>query len=268
MCVIYFPILQLRVEFSFQSCCPNQEPPDLGTAANNTPKRKPMCYKQLLSTLLLFVFPSTAETLKICIFACHKWDFLVKTIACLLARWVSEVGLHWRNERCSDIWTGWKCFGDNAPLSTVRTGEPQRPVPFTARPGAGSGTGLGGLPAVWYWLWAWNPTTGILLHLHPPFKVSLDVKGWRAETELTEQALGTVLFVALWVSKCMYSGTRPEPQFHATWGWDCGSAAGSHSLRFLLQLLKLAGEPPPHFLSVSAGGKASGNLCPLSNSSS
>lgn len=265
MCVIYFPILGHRVEFNFQSYCPNQEPPDLGTAANNTPERKAMCHKQLLSTLLLFVFPSTAETLKISIFACQKWGFLVKTTACLLARWVSEVGLHWRNESCSATWTGWKCLGDNAPLSMVRTGESWRPVPFTPRPGAGSGTGLGGLPAVWYWLWAWNPATGILLHLLPPF---MQGKFRRERMEGSQSRLWGRFYLlpCEWVSaRTEEPGLNPSFMQH---GSDCGSAANSYSLRLLWQLLKLAGEHPPHFLSVSAGGKALGNLCPSSNSSS
>lgn len=34
MSVIYFQILQHREGFNFQSCFPNQEPPEQGTAAN------------------------------------------------------------------------------------------------------------------------------------------------------------------------------------------------------------------------------------------
>ena len=65
MAIIFFQSHQHREELNFQSVCPNRESTDQGSSANVHTQEEAHMSELTVLTLLLFVFQTTAEILKI-----------------------------------------------------------------------------------------------------------------------------------------------------------------------------------------------------------
>lgn len=169
MSVIYFQILQHREGFNFQSCFPNQEPPEQGTAANmHTQEEARVSDATVVSTSVICI-SSDSWDWKVA-YCTPEMGFIAEKHSLLTSKMNIRNGLaleEWKSFRCV-VWRKrlWSQFSPvHEQDRRIQGGLHSLPL----KPGAGSGAGVGGFLVVWCWQGAQNPASGILLCLRHPF---------------------------------------------------------------------------------------------------